>query len=604
MGLKQVSNKENEHKQFLLNMRFFLLAYGTLIILVGMYLIIFAEKKENIVAMLFFAVAAICLVISLLFVKSKFEVIKELEQKGIHFSTLIEKSPAGYFSIDIEGKYTEVNQAWLELHGYSDKSEIIGKHFSVTQKSEDEAEAMQIVKNHIDKDIATTNEFSRKCKDGTIKYHVFTITRVVENNTVIGIAGFIIDITDKKIADEVISKSEEKFRILYNSMNQGIAIHEIITDKLGNPCDYRFIDVNPSFERLTGLKREILIGKRVMEVLPGTEQYWIQEYGEVALHGGSKYFENYSGELDKYFEVYTYNSGYKTFVVLITDVTERKNTELELMQARDDAEKANKAKSQFLANMSHEIRTPMNGIIGMTDLVLETSIDEEQRELLHIVKGCAKNLLGIINDILDLSKIELGKMQLTIESFDLNLLINDTIQIVNSMADKKEIEIRKIFSERIPEKICGDSIRLNQVLTNLLGNAVKFTEKGHVEISVKVAHETDKHIELLFNITDTGIGISKENITKLFHYFSQVDDSLVKKYGGTGLGLAISKNIVEIMGGCIAVESKVGKGSLFSFKLIFQKDQETCLNSGMDAYISKPVDINEFDKIVTKMLNI
>ncbi|MCB2297367.1 ATP-binding protein [Clostridium tagluense] len=256
------------------------------------------------------------------------------------------------------------------------------------------------------------------------------------------------------------------------------------------------------------------------------------------------------------------------------EISEHQRTEVELIKAKGVAEAANKAKSQFLANMSHEIRTPMNGVLGMTQL-LGMKLKGENKKMADIVISSGKALLTIINDILDLSKIEAGKVRLGQEKFNINELVNEVNRVLQTLIEKKGLSYKSYIDRTIVNSLTGDPDRLKQVLFNLLGNAIKFTEHGGINLSIVKGKACEDKLQLIFSINDSGIGISKDKIGQLFTYFTQGDDSVTKKYGGTGLGLVISKQLINMMGGEISVESEVGVGSNFVFSSIFNLKVDT-----------------------------
>jgi two-component system sensor histidine kinase/response regulator len=266
------------------------------------------------------------------------------------------------------------------------------------------------------------------------------------------------------------------------------------------------------------------------------------------------------------------------FVTLTRGTTERRRYEQELANAKEAADAANRSKSEFLANMSHEIRTPMNGIIGMTKLALAIGVTREQQEYLSMVQSSAEDLLVIINDILDYSKIEAGRIDLAPVQFNLSELVGDSMKSLAIAAHRKSLELAFQVDGEVPQSLVGDSVRLRQVLVNRAGNAVKFTEKGEVVVNVSLESREQSGLRVHFAVRDTGIGIPTETQRRLFRPFEQADSSTTRQYGGTGLGLAISKKLVDLMGGDIWLESTLGEGSTFHFtaRLGIAENPEEC----------------------------
>ena len=388
-----------------------------------------------------------------------------------------------------------------------------------------------------------------------------------ERNEIIGLVGVGHDITARK-------RAEEKLRLLSRAIEQCPA-SIVITDPQG--CiEY----VNPKFTDVTGYTLEEVHGKtpRILKggLTPPEEytQLWQtiasgREWQGVFCNrrkDGSLFWEAAS------ISPVTDPNGRTThFVAVKEDITSLKRASEELRQAKEAAEAASRAKSEFLANMSHEIRTPMNGVIGMTGLLLDTDLTSEQHEYAETIRTSGETLLTLINDVLDFSKIEAGHLELEMLDFDLREVVEDTAEILALRAQQKRLEFVCMIEPHVPALLQGDPGRLRQILINLAGNAIKFTAQGEVAIHVSLESQSDSQAMLYFEIVDTGIGIPADKLDRLFSVFTQVDASTTRKFGGTGLGLSISKRLVEIMGGCIGVESQEGLGSKFWFKIVLGK---------------------------------
>lgn len=396
-----------------------------------------------------------------------------------------------------------------------------------------------------------------------------------ENNLFLGY-GF--NITSASNELQSLRENEEKYRNIVEQSSDGI----FITDQ-----NARIIEWNKALEIITGLKKEEVLGKHSWDIKDPFDldslSYYELNYIVSEFENFGYVNENYD-LINKLSEQKIKNKFGETKIVqsivfpiktskgnligsIIRDITNKKNLEAELIKAKEDAELANKAKSEFLAMMSHEIRTPMNGILGMVELALTTELSPEQREYLEAVEHSAESLLNIINQILDFSKIEAGKLEIEIASFNLRDLVEKIANILSIKSFEKNLELILDYDINIPDYFLGDSVRIRQILINLLINAIKFTDYGEIVFAVSGKANEDRTYELEFSISDTGIGIPEDKLGKLFTEFTQLSDSATRNYGGTGLGLAISRQLAHLMGGEVIVKSKVNEGSTFTFRL-------------------------------------
>lgn len=470
--------------------------------------------------------------------------------------------------LNLDGSIIEANKSAMEAYGYT-LEELCGMdirkiredwRYNEGQMHEADAEGVFFEAIHRRKDGSFFQvEVSSQGISIGDKKILFSIVR---------------DITERKKAELDIRINQEKYYSLFMNMKSAYAYFKIQYNHRHEPEDMVITEVNRSFEELFGMAGEQIVGRRFTEIFPNSrgllEDMKEQYFMEIAQGKSVSLEEYFSHIYNKWLSFSAYSPYEGEITVIISDITEMKKSELRLISTKEAAEAANRAKSEFLANMSHEIRTPINGMVGMVELTLLTELDHEQKENLEMAKTCANSLLKIINDILDFSKMEAGKLTIENINFDLRELIEELIKTYSLRVEEKGIELSYGFSASVPGYLVGDSNRLRQILHNLLGNAVKFTNEGSISLSIKMLHKTESQVELSFSVSDTGIGLEQKDIRHLFQSFNQVERSFTKKYGGTGLGLAISKTLAELMGGSIGVVSEKGKGSTFYINLPFQ----------------------------------
>ncbi|RAN39284.1 PAS domain-containing hybrid sensor histidine kinase/response regulator [Hyphomonas sp. GM-8P] len=339
-------------------------------------------------------------------------------------------------------------------------------------------------------------------------------------------------------------------------------------------ANHDWVEVNDAFCRFVGLPREDLIGQPDREVFPNEQADIFREIDDRVLETRTQIvtteqISNAAGDLrwvESSTSFFQDAAGSAFIVSILTDVTELKKQEAELEDARKTALNASKSKTEFLANMSHEIRTPMNGVLGMSQVLRRTTLDGEQVEIVEMIERSGEALLTVINDILDFSKIEAGKLAIDSEPFSLSAVLDDVAALLGSGANEKGIELITDISRDVPDEVVGDAGRIRQILTNLVGNAIKFTTEGHILVRIAGSGENG-YAHLAITVDDTGIGIPEDKLETVFHQFEQADASATRRFGGTGLGLSICRSLVEAMAGQIGVTSTFGVGSTFRVEL-------------------------------------
>ena len=500
------------------------------------------------------------------------EIIASAVRSEQRFRLLFENSLDGVVITDSEGRILDCNQSLISLLGYSVREDLLNKTMKeIFCHPEDQRKVRSELKS---KGYVKDLEIMLRKKDGSCidTLHAISVNKDSDGR-LLGYQGILHDVSARKKTERELQEAlelqeqhfrkaaakTEKLRSMIDGMEQGI----VLADTIGTVTE-----VNSWFLKKAGFRREELLGKSIWDFHPDNEATRkIKSLFSEYRNGKRKSPLVINREL---FGLHVclrvqpvfVNQGFTGVIFNVIDITDQ-------FKARTAAEKANEAKSQFLANMSHEIRTPMNGIIGMTELALGTTLTVEQKEYLEGVKISADALLSLINDILDFSKMEAGKFELMSTDFSLRDCVGNTMSTLASQAHSKKLELAFHVAPEAPDSLTGDPGRLRQILVNLVGNAVKFTEKGEVVVVAKPEFENANEVVIHFTVTDTGVGIPQDKQRTIFKAFEQADASTTRHYGGTGLGLAISSQLVDMMNGSIWVKSEPGKGSEFHFTARF-----------------------------------
>jgi PAS domain S-box-containing protein len=536
--------------------------------------------------------------------------------------TVIESIPGVFYALDSRGQFLLFNNNMLAVSEVS-APELQGMN-ALHLFAEDEQAAVASAIGRTFTDGSGDVEATLVGRQGRRTPFYFTGRRIELDGQLV-LVGTGVNVSDRRRAEEVLRLSEERFSKAFHSSP--------IAASIARASDGHFVSVNRNYTRDFGWTEADLIGQSSVTIglWPDNEtrQHWVDQlmrdqrvvdYESSWLHkNGSRRDVSISAEI-------TELNDEPCILAYVIDITQRKATVLELERhrhhleemvtlrtselavAKDAAEAANRAKSSFLANMSHEIRTPMNAIIGLTHLLQSSPLDSKQRDQLGKVSGAAQHLLGIINDILDLSKIEAGKLTIERAPFEVEKLIENTVDLVSERADAKGLEIVTDIVREIPSMLNGDSMRIGQVLLNFANNAIKFTERGSIVLRSRIESTLAHGLRIRFEVSDTGIGIAPEEQQRLFQSFEQADASTTRRFGGTGLGLAISRQLAQLMGGEVGVESNPGQGSTFWLSvplgLTDSKPRRRLLSTD---FLSRRVlvvdDLAEAREILTSMLS-
>lgn len=516
-------------------------------------------------------------------VTEKYNYEKKIKDQQSQINTIIENLPFPIWLKDLDGKFLIINKGYEFFFGVK-KDDAIGHRVDELYNnnkvfSHEEVEELQREDERIIKDRVVISSTKQSIIDDVEHFLELTKYPVLDSNgDIIGIAGISSDITEKYNYEKTIKTQQ----LQLNAVVDNIPFPIWLKDTNGN-----YLLINKAYENFLKLSREEVIGSCIQDVATKCQSSYdmelVREFAyedqrvideKISIHTAKQtklFGKDYYVEITKC-PILDSNGEIFGIAGISIDMTAHKLYEDELMEARTLAEQANKTKSEFLANMSHEIRTPMNGILGFIQLLSETPLNVEQKDFVNETKKSSEILLKLLNDVLDLSKIEAGKMTMESLSFNIRYVVEDVATLASSNAAQKNVEINALCHSNVPDKVIGDPSRLKQVLNNFVNNAIKFTHEGEIIIAVQLLSKKNGMAKLLFEVKDTGIGISEENQAKIFEAFTQADSSTTRKYGGTGLGLTISKNIIEMMKGEVFIQSKENEGSTFSFTAEFEID--------------------------------
>jgi PAS domain S-box-containing protein len=500
-------------------------------------------------------------------IKESLQMLAEGEKR---FRRLADNAPVGIFETDTSGSALFLNKAWYEITGLS--SDALGQGWVKAVHEEDREVVVKAWSDAVRQKKEVKLQFRFYNQQAGTRWVIADAIHMQDHTgEVRGYIGTMVDVTELKDAQEKISESEKLYRLLSTNAKDLMVLHK------ADPEATR-IYVSPSSKEILGFEPEELVGKSPYDLVLKEDARHLENFFPDQKSGSTSLSEfrvtRKDGKiiwLESYAQPFFDQTGTLIgFQTSARDITLRKEFECNLQMAKTRAEEATLAKSQFLSMMSHEIRTPMNGILGLTNILLDEEPTPSQKDKLKLLKFSGDNLLRIINDILDFSKIEAGKIVLEEIDFDLHELVENIRRTFDAPCAEKKISLLVNIDKDLPGIVKGDPLRVSQVLNNLLSNAIKFTEQGQVRLDLKIIKTDADRFSLRFIVSDTGIGISADQLKNIFKSFSQGSPETTRKYGGTGLGLSITKHLLQLMGSSIEVESQLGYGSSFEFTIVLK----------------------------------
>jgi PAS domain S-box-containing protein len=503
--------------------------------------------------------------------KKKYE--QQLIEAEERYSLILMASNDGIFDYNIADNELYLSPQWKEMLGYFDDE--LGGNLIEWINLIDPDDRME-VNNLLEKlkngtTTSATIEYRMYCRDGSFKWVWASFSVIFNLDTPHRILGTHSDITERKTTEEMLKESEFRYKSLF-SKNSAVML---ITD----PETGKIQDINQAAVNYYGYDRASLMRMNISDIsilskdLMQKENIQAEKEKRSFRYSQHRLADGNIRDVEIYSSKIPVKSGIMEYSIIF-DITERKKIEKELQKAKETAEEAFRTKSYFISNVSHEIRTPLNAIVGLTDLIIQDeNLTTALLENIKSIKYSSDHLLNVINDVLDFSKLEAGRVQIETTEFDVHNLVKETAQTINFRAKEKDITVNISVGADVPRILIGDPSRLRQILLNLLGNAIKFTIEGHIDIDVKPINESEDKIDLRFSISDTGIGIPESKLEKIFESFSQAETDTSRKFGGTGLGLTICRKLVELQGGTMGVKSLEGMGSTFWFDLTYEISQ-------------------------------